>query len=91
MGRKISTYEENKMKEAKVAKRLMILDSQIKRKFSTLWVSVRKAFLDIDENKDGFIEPADILRFFSDEDPVDMVDLEKLMKEKLINSPDNNG
>lgn len=54
-------------------------------------MSVRKAFLDIDENKDGFIDAADIMRFFADEDPIDSVLLEKLMREKYINNPQRLG
>jgi len=52
---------------------------------------VRKAFLDIDENKDGMIEAADLMRYFGDEDPVEMVDLEKLMREKMLSGPASSG
>lgn len=65
----------------------MVLDQVLKKKLSSLWVSVRKAFLDIDDDKDGYIEPADIMRFFGDDDPVEMVDLQKLMKEKMLKDP----
>ena len=66
---------------------MLVLDQLIKSKFSSLWVSVRKAFLDIDGDKDGLIMPEDIMRYFGDSDPVDMADLKKLMKEKIINNP----
>lgn len=52
---------------------------------------MRKAFLDIDENKDGMIEPADLMRYFGDDDPVEMVDLEKLMREKILPGPASSG
>ena len=58
----------------------MKLDSKVKSKFSSLWVSVRKAFLELDFNKDGFIEASDILRYFGEGDDIDLVDLQTLMK-----------
>ena len=53
----------------------MKLDEKIKLRFSSLWVSVRKAFLELDFNKDGFIEASDILRFFGDDNDIDLVEL----------------
>lgn len=52
----------------------------IKEKFASIWVSVRKAFLEIDFDKDGLITAADILRYFQDNENVDMADLETLMR-----------
>ena len=43
---------------------------------------MRKAFLELDMNRDGFIEADDITRYFGDEDPLDLVDLRKLIWEK---------
>ena len=63
-----------------MAQRLIKLDAKIKFKFSSLWVSVRKAFLELDFNKDGLIEASDILRFFGEDDDIDLVDLQTLMK-----------
>ena len=54
----------------------------IKNKFSTLWVSVRKAFLDLDSNKDGFVEVSDFLRYFGDHVDIDPVDMQKLIQDK---------
>ena len=48
------------MHEATVASRLIEMDRLLKHKFSNLWVSVRKAFLDLDSDKDGFIVAEDI-------------------------------
>jgi len=70
------------MHEATVASRLIEMDRMLKNKFSNLWVSVRKAFLDLDSDKDGYIVAEDIQRYFGDEDNLDMVDLKRLMKEK---------
>ena len=60
--------------------KLKKLDQTIKNKFSSSFVSVRKAFLDLDSNKDGYIEQDDILRFFGDE--IDQRDLAKLFIQK---------
>ena len=67
------------MHEATVASRLIEMDRLLKHKFSNLWVSVRKAFLALDSDKDGFIVAEDIQRYFGDEDNLDMVDLKRLM------------
>ena len=60
----------------------MALDKKICRKFQTVWISVRRAFLELDDNRDGIIEAEDIARYFGDEDAVDIVDLRKLLWEK---------
>lgn len=44
--------------------RLKKLESFLKDKFSKNWVSVRKAFLDLDTDHDGYISVEDILRYF---------------------------
>ena len=66
-----------------MTKRIEKLDNLIKRKFQEILVSVRKAFLDLDLDRDGYIEPVDIIRYFGDDDPIDIVDLNKLMQEKI--------
>ena len=66
-----------------MTKRIEKLDNLIKRKFQEIWVSVRKAFLDLDLDRDGYIEPVDIIRYFGDDDPIDILDLNKLMQEKI--------
>lgn len=37
----------------------------------------------MDLDRDGYIEPVDIIRYFGDDDPIDIVDLNKLMHEKI--------
>jgi hypothetical protein len=59
----------------KVQKRLNALDKRIRQKFSTIWVSVRKAFLEIDQDRDGLVSVDDICRFFTDEKAIDLNDL----------------
>lgn len=47
------------------------------------WISVRKAFLDLDIDYDGYIKPEDIARYFSNEsNRIDFNDLKKLMMHK---------
>ncbi len=47
-----------------IQERLRILEKQLKEKFSNNWDSVRKAFLGLDTDYDGFITVEDILRNF---------------------------
>lgn len=47
--------------------RLMKLDQFLKDKFAKFWVSVRKAFLDLDADHDGYISVEDIMRYFGTE------------------------
>ena len=42
----------------------MKLEHFLKDKFSKTWTSVRKAFLDLDADHDGFITVEDIIRHF---------------------------
>ncbi len=55
----------------------------IKDKLASNWVSVRKAFLDLDTDYDGYVTVEDILRVLgSDDKDVDFNDLAKLIKDK---------
>lgn len=56
----------------------------IKDKFANNWVSVRKAFLDLDTDYDGFVTVEDILRYFGTEGnkEFDFRDLKKLIMDK---------
>ena len=58
--------------------RLKTMEEVLKRKFSTIWQSVWKAFLDLDTDYDGYISAADISRFFGS----DVEALTILMKNK---------
>lgn len=58
----------------------------MKNKFANNWVSVRRAFLDLDIDHDGFVTAEDIMRFFGDSNKeIDFNDLIKLMHEKDSN------
>jgi len=50
-------------------------------------VSVRKAFLELDHDKDGLIQASDVLRYFGDADSVELVDLETLMRQRRKKTP----
>ena len=52
--------------ETYVRERLSKLTKFLRDKFQNTWISVRKAFLDLDIDKDGEISPEDIMRFFGD-------------------------
>ncbi len=61
----------------------MTLEDLIKVKFANNWTSVRKAFLDLDSDYDGFVTVEDILRYFGSEDKeLDFKDLTKLIVDK---------
>ena len=47
-----------------IIQRLKKLEKQLKEKFSNNWDSVRKAFLGLDTDYDGYITVEDILRNF---------------------------
>ena len=55
----------------------------LRLKFQDTWVSVRKAFLDLDYDKDGEISPEDIMRYFGDQGNqlFDYLDLVKVLED----------
>jgi len=56
----------------------------LKEKFSNNWTSVKKAFLDLDADYDGFIAAEDIIRYFggNENSELSYQDLKALMQEK---------
>ena len=55
----------NKQEQPKIIEeRVLKLEKLLKDKFSNCWESVRKAFLALDSDYDGFITVEDILRYF---------------------------
>ncbi len=58
---------------------MKVLDTFLKGKFSSTWVSVRKAFLDLDMDHDGYISVEDIVKYFGAENELNFTDLTKLL------------
>jgi len=58
------------------------LETKLKTKFSNCFESVRKAFLALDSDYDGFITVEDILKYFANETDINFNDLKKLICDK---------
>ena len=69
--------------ESFIKERLAKLTNFLRDRFSKTWVSVRKAFLDLDVDKDGEISSEDIMRFFGDasNNLFDYFDLVKILQD----------
>jgi Ca2+-binding EF-hand superfamily protein len=66
-----------------VVSKLSKVEKLIKDKLSANWVSVRKAFLDLDLDYDGYVTVDDILRVLGEEGRrLDFNDLTKLILDK---------
>jgi hypothetical protein len=65
-----------------IEQRLLKLERHLKTKFANCYESVRKAFLALDTDYDGFITVEDILKYFGNEKELNYNDLKKLMKDK---------
>ena len=73
----------NKSNQAKVIEdRVIKLERHLKIKFSNCFESVRKAFLALDTDYDGFITVEDILKYFGNEKDLNYNDLKKLIMDK---------
>jgi len=55
---------------------------RLKIKFSSCFESVRKAFLSLDSDYDGFITVEDILKYFANEKDLNYNELKKLVMDK---------
>lgn len=62
--------------------RLLKLDKKLKTKFSNCYESVRKAFLALDMDYDGYITVEDILKYFGNDTELNYNELKKLMIDK---------
>lgn len=65
-----------------IENRLKDLEARLKIKFSAQFESVRKAFLALDADYDGFITVEDILKYFENEKDLNFNDLKKLLMDK---------
>lgn len=61
---------------------MLALEKRLKLKFSNCFESVRKAFLQLDQDYDGYITIEDILKYLGNEKDLNYEDLTKLIKEK---------
>ena len=78
----IEEKDKERQSEAIVA-RLIKIEKELREKFANNWTSVRKAFLDIDEDYDGFITAEDLARVFGRENKkLDFRDLRTLIKNR---------
>lgn len=58
------------------------LEDFFKEKIANMFTSVRKAFLDLDMDHDGFISVEDILKYFGIDKEFNFNDLKKLIIDK---------
>jgi len=73
----------NREKQTDVIKeRLKKLENKLKTKFSNCYESVRKAFLALDTDHDGYITVEDILKYFGNDSELNYLELKKLMIDK---------
>ena len=63
-----------------VKQRLKKLETFLKEKFTNTWVSVRKAFLDLDIDHDGYISAEDIIRYFGTDNAFSFQELKMLLQ-----------
>jgi hypothetical protein len=61
------------------------LEKFLKKKFGNCFQKVRKAFLALDNDYDGYIDVQDMLRYFGDQEKIDYNDLKKLLTDKDSN------
>lgn len=75
--------ENNKEEQPKIVQqRINHIDKVLRLKLGNNYHSVRKAFLDLDTDHDGFITIEDFLRNFGDEKGFNFNDLKKLIDSK---------
>lgn len=62
--------------------RINVMEKMIKKKFSDSYDTVRKAFLALDTDYDGYVTLEDILRHFDKGNNLNYEDLKKLITDK---------
>jgi hypothetical protein len=65
-----------------IKQRLLKLENKLKTKFSNCYESVRKAFLALDTDYDGYITVEDILKYFGNDTELNYSELKKLLIDK---------
>jgi Ca2+-binding EF-hand superfamily protein len=66
-------------------KRMKDLERMIKLRFGNNYHSVRKAFLAMDSDRDGFLDVENFLAYFCNEKGINFDDLKKLITDKDSN------
>lgn len=80
---KLEDTMDHKSKEDVLVQRMLKIEKVLEDKFSSNFVSIRKAFLHLDIDYDGFITAEDIARQFSrDDQKLDFRDLRMLIKNR---------
>ena len=78
-----SQLKHNTMQQPKLIEdRINLIETTIKKKFSSAYETVRKAFLALDTDFDGYITLEDILRHFGSDKNLNYEDLKKLIVDK---------
>lgn len=65
--------------------RVLKLEKEIKQRFGNNFQKVRKAFLALDSDYDGYITIEDLLRYFGSDLKIEYNDLKKILKDKDSN------
>lgn len=63
-----------------VSQKIRKIENELRERFANNWTSVRKAFLDVDTDYDGFIHAEDLAKFHGGD--IDYKDLEILLKNR---------
>lgn len=80
---KVDMKKNSEKQQDMIVERLKKLEKVLKVRFSNNWDSVRKAFLGLDTDYDGYITVEDILRYFGqDSKEFNFKDLKKVIMEK---------
>ena len=58
------------------------MEEKLRKKFSNCFHSVRKAFLALDSDHDGYIVAEDILKFFGNDGDMNYQDIHKIIADK---------
>jgi len=75
--------DQNRKEQPKIIEgRLFKLENKLKIKFSNCFESVRKAFLLLDQDYDGYITVEDILKYLGNDSELNYNDLIKILKDK---------
>ena len=78
-GEKVNKRSEN---EKALKDKIKKIDSFLKEKLANIYTSVKKAFLDLDMDRDGYISVEDIMKYFGTQTELSIVDLKKILSDR---------